>query len=68
MLNRVAAILACARLTGSRLVTLEVVGGRTGRLLSFPAVVADYHGDGISLRCLTQTRTGFTTSVPPTDG
>jgi deazaflavin-dependent oxidoreductase (nitroreductase family) len=45
LLNRVAAILASSGLWPKRLVTLEVRGRRTGRLLSFPVVVADYQGE-----------------------
>jgi F420H(2)-dependent quinone reductase len=43
--NRGQAILASAGLPPKRLVTLEVPGRRTGRLLSFPVVVADYQGE-----------------------
>lgn len=45
-MNRVSAIQASAGvLVPSRLVTLEVPGRRTGRIISFPLVVADYEGD-----------------------
>ena len=43
--NRVQAVAASAGLPPRRLVTLEVRGRRTGRLLSFPVVVADYLGE-----------------------
>jgi deazaflavin-dependent oxidoreductase (nitroreductase family) len=46
LLNRPSAILhATGILLPSRLVTMEVPGRRTGRLISFPLVVADYQGD-----------------------
>ena len=42
-LNRIAAILYSAGiLSPARAVTLEVTGRRTGRLISFPVVVAEY--------------------------
>jgi deazaflavin-dependent oxidoreductase (nitroreductase family) len=43
--NRWTAIAAAAGLPPKRQVTLEVRGRRTGRLLSFPVVVADYEGE-----------------------
>ena len=43
--NRGQAILASAGIGPRRLVTLEVRGRRTGRLRSFPVVVAEYHGE-----------------------
>lgn len=43
--NRWTAIAASAGLPPKRQVTLEVPGRRTGRLLSFPVVVADYEGE-----------------------
>lgn len=45
LLNRVAAIVGSAGLWPNRLVTLEVRGRRTGRLTSFPLMVADYQGE-----------------------
>lgn len=42
---RATAILASAGLAPRRLVTLEVRGRRSGRLVSFPVVVADYQGE-----------------------
>jgi hypothetical protein len=45
VLNRVDAVLGSAGLWPSRLVTLEVRGRRSGRLVSFPMVVADYRGE-----------------------
>lgn len=42
---RATAILASAGLSPRRLVTLEVRGRRSGRVISFPVVVADYHGE-----------------------
>jgi hypothetical protein len=46
LLNRISAIQYSARiLAPSHGVTLEVRGRRTGRLISFPLVVADYHGE-----------------------
>jgi deazaflavin-dependent oxidoreductase (nitroreductase family) len=44
LLNRGTALVASAGLSPKRLVTLELSGRRTGRLLSFPVVVADYQG------------------------
>lgn len=43
--NRWTAIAASAGLPPKRQVSLEVRGRRTGRLLSFPVVVADYEGE-----------------------
>jgi deazaflavin-dependent oxidoreductase (nitroreductase family) len=43
--NRWTAIAASAGLPPKRQVTLEVRGRRTGRLLSFPVVVADFDGE-----------------------
>jgi hypothetical protein len=45
MINRVWARLAAAGLAPGSLVMLEVAGRRTGRTISFPAVVADYEGE-----------------------
>ncbi len=45
ILGRATAILASAGLAPRRLVTLEVRGRRSGRLISFPVVVADYEGE-----------------------
>ena len=45
LLNRGMAIVASAGLRPTRLVTLEVRGRRSGRLISFPVVVADYQGE-----------------------
>jgi hypothetical protein len=45
LLNRVAAIAGSAGLWPNRSVTLEVRGRRTGRLTSFPLMVADYQGE-----------------------
>lgn len=44
-LNRLGAILSTAGLSPSRMVALEVRARHSGRLLSFPMVVADYRGD-----------------------
>ena len=44
-LNRVDRALASAGLWPSRLVTLEVRGRRSGRLISLPVVVAEYQGE-----------------------
>jgi F420H(2)-dependent quinone reductase len=44
-LNRGWAVAGAAGLWPSRLVTLEVRGRRTGRLISFPLIVADYEGE-----------------------
>jgi hypothetical protein len=45
LLNRGWAILHATGLLPKRYVTLEVPGRRTGRMLSFPLVVADYQGE-----------------------
>ena len=45
LLNRLSAIVGSAGLWPNRLVTLEVRGRRTGRLISFPLVIADYQGE-----------------------
>lgn len=45
LLNRGSAIAHAAGLWPSRLVTLEVPGRRTGRVISFPLVMADYEGE-----------------------
>ena len=45
LLNRGWAIVHATGLLPQRFVTLEVVGRRTGRVLSFPLVVADYQGE-----------------------
>jgi deazaflavin-dependent oxidoreductase (nitroreductase family) len=45
ILDRATATLASAGLSPERLVTLGVRGRRSGRLISFPVVVADYQGE-----------------------
>jgi deazaflavin-dependent oxidoreductase (nitroreductase family) len=45
LLNRAERALASAGLSPSRLVTLEVRGRRSGRLISLPVVVAEYQGE-----------------------
>ena len=45
LLNRGWAIVASAGLGPNRLATLEVRGRRSGRLISFPVMVADYRGE-----------------------
>jgi hypothetical protein len=45
VLNRGWALAHAAGLWPSRLVTLEVPGRRTGRMTSFPLVMADYEGE-----------------------
>jgi len=45
ILGRATATLASAGLAPRRLVTLEVRGRRSGRVISFPVVVADYQGE-----------------------
>ena len=45
VLNRGLATVHSAGIWPSRLGTLEVPGRRTGRVVSFPVVVADYEGD-----------------------
>lgn len=45
LMNRVWAIVAAALPLRTRLVTLEVRGRRSGRLISFPLIVAEYDGE-----------------------
>ncbi len=45
LLNRCWAVFAAAGLGPNRMVTLEVPGRRSGRLTSFPLMVADYQGE-----------------------
>jgi deazaflavin-dependent oxidoreductase (nitroreductase family) len=45
LLNGAWARLAAVGVGPARLVTLEVAGRRTGRVISFPVVVADYQGE-----------------------
>lgn len=45
MMNRIGAAIGSAGLWRSRLVTLEVRGRRTGRLISLPLVPVEYRGD-----------------------
>lgn len=45
VLNRAQARLAAAGIGPKWLVVVETVGRRTGRTITFPAVVADYEGD-----------------------
>jgi deazaflavin-dependent oxidoreductase (nitroreductase family) len=44
-LNRISAVLFSVGIWPDRLATLEVRGRRTGRLISFPVVLADYEGE-----------------------
>jgi deazaflavin-dependent oxidoreductase (nitroreductase family) len=45
VLNRASAVAHSAGIWPTRLATLEVPGRRTGRLISFPVVIADYEGE-----------------------
>jgi hypothetical protein len=45
LLNRGSAIAHSAGIWPSRLATLEVPGRRSGRVISFPVVIADYEGE-----------------------
>ena len=45
VLNRGSAIAHAAGIWPSRLATLEVPGRRTGHIISFPVVIADYEGE-----------------------
>jgi deazaflavin-dependent oxidoreductase (nitroreductase family) len=45
LLNRCWALVGSAGLWPNRLVTLEVRGRRSGRLISFPLIVADFQGE-----------------------
>ena len=45
LLNRGSAIAHSAGIWPTRLATLEVLGRRTGRAISFPVVIADYEGE-----------------------
>ena len=63
LLNRVDATVAATGIGPKRMVRLEVRGRRTGRRLSFPVVIAEYKGSGISWRCSARRRTGCATSA-----
>lgn len=45
VINGASARLAAAGIGPAQLVTLEVTGRRTGKVISFPVVVADYQGE-----------------------
>jgi hypothetical protein len=45
VLNRASAIAHSVGIWPSRLATLKVPGRRTGRVISFPVVIADHEGD-----------------------
>ena len=45
LINRASARLAAAGIGPAQLVMLEVAGRRTGRMISFPVVVANYQGE-----------------------
>ncbi|HEU4946830.1 MAG TPA: nitroreductase/quinone reductase family protein [Kribbella sp.] len=68
LLNRIAAIQHSTGLVlPNRLVTLEVPGRRTGRLISFPLVVADYQGERYLVAMLGQ-ETNWVRNVRAADG
>ncbi|MFD9890928.1 nitroreductase family deazaflavin-dependent oxidoreductase [Amycolatopsis sp. NPDC059027] len=66
--NRLSATLFAARPGGrGRLVTLEVPGRRTSRVVAFPLVVADYEGERYLVAMLGE-RTNWVRNVRAADG
>ena len=45
VLNRLSAVMFSAGVMPSRAASLEITGRKSGRPVSFPVVIADYHGD-----------------------
>ncbi len=45
VLNRVSAVLHSAGIWPRRLATLKIIGRRSGRMTSFPVVIAEYQGE-----------------------
>jgi deazaflavin-dependent oxidoreductase (nitroreductase family) len=66
-LNRVAAIVGSAGLWPNRMVTLEVRGRRSGRLVSFPLMMADYQGERYLVAMLGE-RTNWVSNVRAAGG
>ena len=60
--NRLSAIAFAAGIGPGHAATLEVRGHKTGRRISFPVVVADYHGDRYLVAMLGHRTIGCTTS------
>jgi hypothetical protein len=67
LLNRGWAIVHGTGLLPQRYVTLEVPGRRTGRMLSFPLVIADYQGERDLVSMLGERSSWSATSAPPVD-
>jgi deazaflavin-dependent oxidoreductase (nitroreductase family) len=66
-MNRVAAMAGSAGLWPNRLATLEVRGRRSGRLVSFPLMVADYQGERYLVAMLGE-RTNWVSNVRAAGG
>jgi deazaflavin-dependent oxidoreductase (nitroreductase family) len=66
-LNRMWAMLASVGLAPKRLYTLEVAGRRTGRVISFPVVVADHEGQQYLVAMLGE-KAGWVRNVRAADG
>ena len=67
VLNRFGAIVGSLGLWRSRLVTLEVRGRRSGRVISLPLVPTEYHGDRYLVAML-GTRTSWVANVRAAGG
>ena len=67
LLNGVSARLGAAGIGPERLAMLQVTGRRTGRLVSFPVVVADYHGERYLVSMLGE-NTNWVRNVRAADG
>ena len=66
--NRASAIAFGAGIWPQRLGVLEVWGRSTGRVISFPVVIADHGGERYLVAMLGNTRTGCATCAPPAGG
>jgi len=67
VLNRGSAIVHAAGIWPGRLATLEVPGRRTGRVISFPVVIADHEGERYLVAMLGE-GTNWVHNVRATDG
>jgi deazaflavin-dependent oxidoreductase (nitroreductase family) len=67
MMNRVSAALASAGLTRNRMVTLEVRGRRSGKLIALPLVPVEHRGDRYLVAML-GTGTGWVANVRAAGG
>ena len=65
--NRLSAIAFAAGIGPGHAATLEVRGHKTGRRISFPVVVADYHGDRYLVAMLGH-RTNWVHNLPRKKG